>query len=103
MFETDDWQSLLDECLSHEVANLRSQAASALSAFFTEYYQLQSEPGKPFRRVNTAKCSAVVNKYTEQLAADSKIIRMGFSLAIGKCSFCSDKRKTSSLKMIFVC
>jgi hypothetical protein len=94
MFETDDWQSLLDECLSHEVGNIRSQAASALSVLFTEYYQLQSEPGDLSQGVNTAKRNAVITTYTEQLAADNQIVRMGFSLAIGKCSFCSERLKT---------
>jgi hypothetical protein len=85
MFETDDWQSLLDECLSHEVGNIRSRAASALSPFFTQYYQQHC------RGVNTARQDAVITAYTEQLAANSQTIRMGFSLALGKCSFCSDK------------
>jgi hypothetical protein len=88
MFETDDWQSLLDECLSHEVGNIRSQAASALPPFFTEYYQLRSVPGAPSQGVNTTKCDAVITTYTEQLSANSQVIRMGFSLALGKCSFC---------------
>jgi hypothetical protein len=86
VFETDDWQSLLDECLSHEVGNIRSQAASALSALFTEYYQQQSEPEEVFQGVNASKRNAVITTYTEQLAADNQIIRMGFSLAIGKCN-----------------
>jgi hypothetical protein len=86
MFETDDWQSLLDECLSHEVGNIRSRAASALSPFFSQYYQLEHPHG-----VNTARRGAVIASYVEQLAADSQTIRMGFSLALGKCSFCSDK------------
>ena len=89
IFETDDWQSLLDECLSHEVDNIRSQAASALPAFFTQYFQLQTEVGELSNTVNVAKRDAVITMYTEQLAANNKIVRMGFSLALGKFSFCS--------------
>jgi hypothetical protein len=80
MFETDDWQSLLDECLSHMVENIRSRAASALSPFFTHYYEQQSPCG-----VSTVKRDAVIATYTKQLAADNKTIRMGFSLGLGKC------------------
>jgi hypothetical protein len=79
---------LLDECLPHEVGNIRSQATSALPAFFTQYYQLQSEVGDLSDTANAAKREAVITMYTEQLAANNKIIRMGFSLALGKCSFC---------------
>ncbi|XP_069674548.1 tubulin-specific chaperone D [Periplaneta americana] len=79
----DDWQSLLDECLSHEVPNIRSRAASALPAFFTEYYQLRSEPGGPSEGVNVIKRDALINAYTEQLAANNQTVRMGFSLALG--------------------
>jgi hypothetical protein len=86
MFETDDWQSLLDECLSHEVSNIRSRAASALSPFFTQYYQQEHSHG-----VNTARRNTVIAAYTEQLAANSQTIRMGFSLALGKCLFYSNK------------
>ncbi|PNF44134.1 Tubulin-specific chaperone D [Cryptotermes secundus] len=75
-----DWQSLLDECLSHEVSNIRSKAASALSPFFTQYYQQEHSHG-----VNTARHDAVIATYTEQLAANSQTIRMGFSLALGSC------------------
>ncbi|XP_021918529.1 tubulin-specific chaperone D [Zootermopsis nevadensis] len=76
----EDWQTLLDECLSHEVGNIRSQAALALSALFTEYYQLRSEPGEHYQR---AKCNKVIATYTRQLAANNQITRMGYSLAIG--------------------
>jgi hypothetical protein len=86
MFETDDWQSLLDECLSHEVGNIRSRAASALSPFFTQYFQQQNSRG-----VNTARRDAVITTYTKQLTANSQTVRMGFSLALGKCLFCFDK------------
>jgi hypothetical protein len=88
MFETDDWQSLLDECLSHEVAIIRSRAASALSPFFSQYYQQQHSRG-----VNTARWDAVITTYTEQLAANSQNLRMGYSLALGKCLFCPDKSR----------
>jgi hypothetical protein len=86
MFETDDWQSLLDECLSHVVSNIRSRAASALSPFFTQYYQREHSHG-----VNTTRRDAVIATYTEKLAANSETVRMGFCLALGKCSICSDK------------
>jgi len=87
--------------LSHEVENIRSQAASALPAFFTQYYQLQSEVGELSNTVNAAKRDAVITMYTEQLAANNKIIRMGFSLALGKFLFCSKPK--CGLKDNFVC
>lgn len=93
MFETGDWQSLLDECLSHEVSNIRSRAASALSPFFTQYYQQEHSHG-----VNTARHDAVIATYTEKLAANSQTIRMGFSLALGKCSFCSNRSNRNSCR-----
>ncbi|PSN56928.1 Tubulin-specific chaperone D [Blattella germanica] len=78
----DDWQSLLDECLSHEVCNIRSRAAAALPALFTEYYQLRAGTGDP-QGVNAAKRDVVISNYTERLAANNQIVRMGFSLALG--------------------
>jgi hypothetical protein len=75
--------------LSHEVGNIRSQAASALPAFFTQYYKLQSEVRELPETANAVKRDAVITMYTEQLAANNEIVRMGFSLALGKCLFCS--------------
>ena len=79
---SDDWQSLLDECLSHEVGNIRSRAVMTLPALFTEYYQIKSATGDSLV-VNGAKRNAVINNYTERLSANNQIVRMGFSLALG--------------------
>lgn len=73
----DDWQSLLDDCLSNEVATVRTRAVLALPAFLSEFYQ----------HGDAERCScrqqAVISLYTGKLKAVNKATRMGFCLAIG--------------------
>lgn len=74
---SDDWQGLLNECLCHEVANIRSNAAIALEALCSQYYQ---NGGK----ANQAKCMEIIKLYTSNLAANDEVTRVGHALALGK-------------------
>ncbi|XP_068082742.1 tubulin-specific chaperone D [Anabrus simplex] len=65
----DEWQDLLDECLSHEVNVIRERAAAALPALFSEYYSNGRD--------------SVTTRYTKQLSANNQIVRMGFCGALG--------------------
>ncbi|XP_046614591.1 tubulin-specific chaperone D [Neodiprion virginianus] len=71
----DDWQGLLEECLSHEVASIRLKAAEAHSDFFTEYYT--SAHMSPDAR------NVIVDRYLDNLRSNNQINRMGFAQAIG--------------------
>jgi len=66
----------LDISLKHEVATVRSKAASALPVFLSEYYQHGENV------LDGQK--AVIDSYLSNLEANSETTRMGFSLAIGK-------------------
>lgn len=72
--KTDDWQKLLEECLSHEVSAVKLKAAEAHTNFFVEYYV----------DINYDARSAVINRYLESLQSSSQSIRIGFAQAIGK-------------------
>lgn len=69
----DDWQKLLEECLSHEVSAVKLKAAEAHTNFFVEYYV----------DINYDARSAVINRYLESLQSSSQSIRIGFAQAIG--------------------
>ncbi|XP_011865043.1 PREDICTED: tubulin-specific chaperone D [Vollenhovia emeryi] len=69
----DDWQKLLEECLSHEVSAVKLKAAEAHTNFFVEYYV----------DIDYDARSAVVNRYLESLQSNSQSIRIGFAQAIG--------------------
>ncbi|XP_024892670.1 tubulin-specific chaperone D [Temnothorax curvispinosus] len=69
----DDWQKLLEECLSHEVSAVKLKAAEAHTNFFLEYYVDIDHDAR----------SAVVNRYLESLQSSSQSIRIGFAQAIG--------------------
>jgi len=71
---TDDWQKLLEECLSHEVSAVKLKAAEAHTNFFLEYYV----------DIDYDARSAVVNRYLESLQSSNQSIRIGFAQAIGK-------------------
>ncbi|XP_048512674.1 tubulin-specific chaperone D [Athalia rosae] len=71
----DDWQSLLEECLNHEVAGIRLKAAETHSDFFTEYYT-------PAHISNDAR-KIIVDRYLNNLTSNNRINRMGFAQAIG--------------------
>lgn len=73
----DEWQFLLDDCLSNEVATVRTRAVYALPAFLSEYYQ-HGDAEKCLRRQQ-----GVISCYTGKLKAVNKATRMGFCLAIG--------------------
>ncbi|XP_075230882.1 tubulin folding cofactor D [Lycorma delicatula] len=72
----DDWQLLIDDCLCHEISNLRTKAAASLTAFCTQYYQTDGA-------VNTLKQNQLINTYTKQLSANNHTVRMGFAMALG--------------------
>ncbi|KAL0125308.1 hypothetical protein PUN28_004437 [Cardiocondyla obscurior] len=69
----DDWQKLLEECLSHEVSAVKLKAAEAHTNFFVEYYV----------DINYDARNAVVNRYLESLQSSNQSIRIGFAQAIG--------------------
>ncbi|XP_072746914.1 tubulin-specific chaperone D [Anoplolepis gracilipes] len=69
----DDWQKLLEECLSHEVSAVKLKAAEAHTNFFVEYYV----------DINYDARSAVINRYLESLRSSNQPIRIGFAQAIG--------------------
>lgn len=71
----DEWQNLLEECLSHEVAAVRLRAAEAHTAFFNEYY---TEATNSKERRNN-----LVDRYLDQLRSNNKTVRIGFAQAIG--------------------
>ncbi|XP_011051953.1 PREDICTED: tubulin-specific chaperone D [Acromyrmex echinatior] len=69
----DDWQKLLEECLSHEVSTVKLKAAEAHTNFFLEYYV----------NIDYDARSAIVNRYLESLQSSNQSIRIGFAQAIG--------------------
>ncbi|XP_046831392.1 tubulin-specific chaperone D [Vespa crabro] len=69
----DDWQNLLEECLSHEVSAVKLKAAEAHTEFFTEYYT----------NMDPIICNAVVNRYLDNLKSSSQVVRIGFAQAVG--------------------
>lgn len=69
----DDWQKLLEECLSHEVSAVKLKAAEAHTNFFVEYYI----------DIDYDVRSAVINRYLESLRSSNQSIRIGFAQAIG--------------------
>ncbi|XP_011644705.1 tubulin-specific chaperone D [Pogonomyrmex barbatus] len=69
----DDWQKLLEECLSHEVSAVKLKAAEAHTNFFIEYYV----------DIDYDARSAVVNRYLKALQSNNQPIRIGFAQAIG--------------------
>lgn len=74
MNNVDDWQKLLEECLSHEVSAVKLKAAEAHTNFFVEYYV----------DIEYDARNAVVNRYLESLQSSNQSVRIGFAQAIGK-------------------
>lgn len=74
MDNADDWQKLLEECLSHEVSAVKLKAAEAHTNFFVEYYA----------DIDYDTRSTVINRYLESLRSSHQPIRIGFAQAIGK-------------------
>ncbi|XP_014252404.1 tubulin-specific chaperone D [Cimex lectularius] len=72
----DDWQEVVNECLCHEVGNIRAYAASALPSLCLEYYSCNGEG-------DVGKCAEIVRSYTEKLEANDEILRVGHALALG--------------------
>lgn len=69
----DDWQDLLEECLSHEVSTVKIKAAETHTEFFRKYYaNLDSEDR-----------NAVINRYLDNLQSNNQLVRIGFAQAIG--------------------
>lgn len=75
----DLWQNILDECLgSIDPDNInQTAAASAIPAFFTEYYKDKNGG------VNTKRQETVIEKYLHELKSSVETTRMGYSQAIG--------------------
>ncbi|KAI4493051.1 hypothetical protein M0802_009699 [Mischocyttarus mexicanus] len=69
----DDWQNLLEECLSHDVSAVKLKAAEAHTDFFTEYYA----------NLDQAIYNTVVNRYLDNLKSNSQVVRIGFAQAVG--------------------
>jgi hypothetical protein len=80
---TDDWQNLLEECLSHEVSVVKLKAAEAHTNFFVEYYI----------DIDYNVRSVVINRYLESLQSNNQSIRIGFAQAIGKKSRNNNKKQ----------
>ncbi|XP_064617512.1 tubulin-specific chaperone D-like [Liolophura sinensis] len=73
----DLWQELIDDCLAHREPEIRTAAASAISAFFTEYYTQAGGGADP------AKQEKIIEKYLMQLRSTVETTRRGYALAIG--------------------
>lgn len=71
----DDWQNLLEDCLSHEVSVVKLKAAEAHTAFLTEYYANAN--------VCKEKRDVIVERYLVNLQSNHEIVRIGFAQAIG--------------------
>lgn len=69
----NDWQNLLEECLSNEVSSVRIVSAEAHTAFFTEYYFTWDQDSR----------HAIINRYLDNLHSTSQTNRIGFAQAIG--------------------
>ncbi|XP_022185409.2 tubulin-specific chaperone D [Nilaparvata lugens] len=74
----EQWRMLLDECLCHEVANVRAKAVEALPALCTQYYRRPTDGA-----VCREQQMQMVDKYTKQLANSVQVVRMGYALALG--------------------
>lgn len=74
MNNVDDWQKLLEECLSHEVSAIKLKAAEAHTKFFMEYYA----------DIDYNTRSIIINRYLESLQSSNQAIRIGFAQAIGR-------------------
>ncbi|KAL1132701.1 hypothetical protein AAG570_010653 [Ranatra chinensis] len=75
----NDWQNLIDECLCHEVGNIRNKAAIALSSLCSAYYD---EDGVVVKE----KVCSIVKQYTEKLKTNDETARIGHALALGSLS-----------------
>ncbi|XP_012276746.1 tubulin-specific chaperone D isoform X2 [Orussus abietinus] len=71
----NDWQSLLEECLSHEITAVRLKAAETHTDFFSEFY-IDSH-------ISNNDCNKIINRYLDNLRSNSQIVRVGFAQAIG--------------------
>ena len=71
----DDWQRLLEECLSHEVAAVKLRGAEAHEAFLNEYYTDVS--------ISREQRDSLVDRYLAQLRSNNQTVRIGFAQAIG--------------------
>ncbi|GBM64386.1 Tubulin-specific chaperone D [Araneus ventricosus] len=68
----EKWQEMLDSCLQHADASVRSSAVSALPHFLNQYYPSDSP-----------QCSALLKRYLEHLSSNHMETRCGFALAVG--------------------
>ncbi|KAK0164401.1 hypothetical protein PV328_003034 [Microctonus aethiopoides] len=71
----DDWQSLLTDCLNHEVAIVKFKAAEAHTEFFGEYYANAN--------ICQEKRDAIITNYLDHLKSNNENVRIGFAQAIG--------------------
>lgn len=69
----NDWQTLMEECLSNEVSAVRIISAEAHTAFFIEYYFCWTLEER----------HAIINRYLSNLQSTNQTNRVGFAQAIG--------------------
>lgn len=73
----DIWFSLLNDCISYDVAHIRSAALAALPSFFDEYYK-----GTDENIVN--KRLKIIGNYLKAVKmVNTEVVRMGHALALG--------------------
>lgn len=73
----DLWQELLNETLANTEPEIQGCAASAIPAFFSEYYIQKDGTAQP------EKQKKIIQHFLSQLKASLEPPRMGFSLALG--------------------
>ncbi|XP_063893170.1 tubulin-specific chaperone D [Helicoverpa armigera] len=80
----DEWLSLIEECLSHEVQAIREKAIYALPLVFDQY--LRDDDLKYGEVTAKEKRKHLMDKYCEQLSntgVNGLVLRMGYARAVG--------------------
>ncbi|KAJ8733225.1 hypothetical protein PYW08_001523 [Mythimna loreyi] len=80
----DEWLSLIEECLSHEVQIIREKAIYALPLVFEHY--LQDDNLKYGELTAKEKRKLLMDKYCDQLTntgVNGLVLRMGYARAVG--------------------
>ncbi|XP_014222529.1 tubulin-specific chaperone D [Trichogramma pretiosum] len=91
----DDWQNLLEDCLSNELPTVRTMSAEAHQAFLEEYYFTWDEEARHI----------IINRYLSNLQSTNQLNRIGFSQAIGyfPVSVLTEKGADIFLKLMECC
>lgn len=83
---SDEWLSLIEECLAHEVQSIREKAIIALPLVFDQYLR---DGAATYGDMDTKqKRTMLVEKHCDQLAStgvNGLVLRMGYARAVGKC------------------